>query len=453
MSSKPLSAVFGQLGISYPRESHQWLRVAAVVTLTPPCCYALYCLLKKSPIETRFEQASLDIHAHKLPKRKRNVKDTSTSLVPDVLADIEEDGGQLVSTEKDLQMEIDFRKDALQNLGLPHFKEIIDRHALRAQFVRTTPKVVGLNIGLYCNQACNHCHVESSPLRKEQMTIATADRLLALIRDTPSIDTLDITGGAPELNQAFEHVVRGTRTLAKQQGRQIRIIDRCNLTVLCEPGMEQLPKFLSEQQVDVIASLPCYSEDNCDKQRGRHVFERSIKGLQILNEAGYGKEKSELQLDLVYNPLGAFLPPPQAKLEKAYKENLKADHDVSFNSLYTLTNLPIKRFYDFLRKRGELEPYMELLVRNFNKDTVPRLMCRDTVAVSWDGYLYDCDFNMQLGLHLKPAGGAPLRKPGYDGTGRLSLWDIDRFDDEALQKASIRTMAHCFGCTAGQGSS
>eukprot|EP00929_Paragymnodinium_shiwhaense_P113120 TRINITY_DN81382_c0_g1_i1.p1 TRINITY_DN81382_c0_g1~~TRINITY_DN81382_c0_g1_i1.p1 ORF type:complete len:477 (+),score=109.40 TRINITY_DN81382_c0_g1_i1:45-1433(+) len=419
-------------------------------------CYVLYCAVaKKGPFKKSFEQGSLDIEAHKLGPRKRTKnkdQDASTrgSLVPEVLEDIEEHGGQMLSTEQDNVKELDARKEALTKLGLPTFMQVLDKHGVSQQFSRTAPKIVCLNIGLYCNQACNHCHVESSPLRKEQMTLDTADRVVKLIRETPSIDTVDITGGAPELNIAFEHFVRSVRKLSKEQRRQLRIIDRCNLTVLCEPGMEKLPEFLVDQEVDVIASLPCYSEDNCDKQRGRNVFKRSIEGLQMLNDVGYGKPGFKHQMDLVYNPLGAFLPPPQAKLEGAYKEKLKANHNVVFNSLFTLTNLPVKRFYDFLRKRGEIDGYMELLVRNFNADTVQNLMCRNTVSISWDGMLYDCDFNMQLGLHIL---GAKPQKAGYSGPAALSIWDIERFDDEALQKGKIRSMAHCFGCTAGQGSS
>jgi radical SAM/Cys-rich protein len=283
------------------------------------------------------------------------------------------------------------------------------------------------------------------------MTIATADRVLELLGATPSIDTVDITGGAPELNQAFHYLVRGARNLASVQKRELRIIDRCNLTVLCEPGMETLPQFLSKQKVDVIASLPCYSEDNCDQQRGRNVFKRSIKGLNLLNQEGFGKDDGGRRLDLTYNPLGAFLPPPQQKLEAAYKEELKANYDVSFNSLICIANMPIKRFHDFLKKRDGLETYMSLLVRNFNANTVEHLMCRNTVSISWDGFLFDCDFNMQLDLHLLPPSGTPGTGPGTKG--RLSLWDIRAFDDPTLQRSRIRTMAHCFACTAAQGSS
>jgi len=279
--------------------------------------------------------------------------------------------------------------------------------------------------------------------RKEQMSIATADRIIELLRNSPTIDVVDITGGAPELNKAFAHTVSEIVKIRAQQNRKLRIIDRCNLTVICEPGMEDLPTFLKENDVDVIASLPCYSEDNTDKQRGRHAFKRSIQGLQSLNNAGYGKLGSKHRLDLVYNPGGAFLPPTQAKLEGAYKERLMRDHEIEFNNLICLANMPIKRFYDFLRKRDELDDYMSLLVRNFNPDTVGTLMCRDTVSISWDGKIFDCDFNMQLDLEL--------RKP--TSAGSLTLWDIHSFDDPHLQRTKIRTMAHCFACTAGQGSS
>jgi radical SAM/Cys-rich protein len=286
------------------------------------------------------------------------------------------------------------RRRALTNLGIPPFAKFLGQQLLLDNdssdddsnqpyhLERSTPKVLQINIGLYCNQACGHCHVESSPLRTEEMmTAETAAQCLELLKGTPSITTLDITGGAPELNANFRYLVQMARSLRPD----LDIIDRCNLTVLQEPGQETLVEFLKEQKVHIIASMPCYSEENVDTQRGAGVFERSIAALLALNDAGYGSNSRELQLDLVYNPLGAFLPPAQEKLEIQYKEQLADNFGILFDQLFTITNMPIKRFADFLHRRGELEEYMELLVRNFNKDTVPKLMCLETISVGWDG--------------------------------------------------------------------
>ncbi|KAG7348108.1 radical SAM/Cys-rich domain protein [Nitzschia inconspicua] len=329
------------------------------------------------------------------------------------------------------------RRRALDNLGIPPFAKFL-RQQQQVMPKRKPPKVLQINIGLYCNQACSHCHVESSPLRTEEvMTAETAARCLELLKNNPSITTLDITGGAPELNPHFRYLVRMARSLRPD----LEIIDRCNLTVLQEPGQEDLVKFLKENKVHVIASLPCYSAENVNTQRGNGVFERSIAALIALNDAGYSKDPN-LRLDLVYNPLGAFLPPPQGKLETQYKERLADNFGILFDQLFTITNMPIKRFADFLHRRGELEEYMELLVRNFNPDTVPQLMCLDTVSVSWDGRIYDCDFNQQLGYAV-----------GVDSIhrGGKTVFDIESLDD--LMNLPIRTDNHCFGCTAGMGSS
>jgi len=312
---------------------------------------------------------------------------------------------------------------------------------------RKAPTILQINIGLYCNQACGHCHVESSPLRtKEMMTAETAAQCLELLKNTPSIDTLDITGGAPELNDHFRYLVSTARAI---RGKDLIIIDRCNLTVLQEPGQEDLVDFLKEHDVHVIASLPCYSAENVDTQRGSGVFERSIAALLALNEAGYGRKREDesgegprLQLDLVYNPLGAFLPPPQEKLQVQYQEQLAENFGILFDQLFTITNMPIKRFADFLHRRGELAEYMDLLVRNFNPDTVQELMCLNTINVGWDGKIYDCDFNQQLGYAV---GVDSIHKGGK------TVFDIDSLDD--LRDVRIRTDNHCFGCTAGMGSS
>jgi radical SAM/Cys-rich protein len=273
------------------------------------------------------------------------------------------------------------RRRALNNLGIPPFSKFLrQQEQVQGMPRRKLPKVLQLNIGLYCNQACRHCHVESSPLRTEAMTAETAARCLELLKNTPSITTLDITGGAPELNPHFRYMVKMARILRPD----LEIIDRCNLTVLQEPGQEGLIEFLKKQKVHIIASLPCYSVENVDTQRGNGVFERSIAALIALNDAGYSRDP-KLQLDLVYNPLGAFLPPPQSKLESQYKQQLADNFGILFNHLYTMTNMPIKRFADFLHRRGELEEYMDLLVRNFNPETVSQLMCLDTVSIGWDG--------------------------------------------------------------------
>ncbi len=286
------------------------------------------------------------------------------------------------------------RRRALTNLGIPTFAEFLSDKMNHADdnenknknkkpyhLNRSPTQILQVNIGLYCNQACGHCHVESSPLRKEEnMTAETAARCLELLKNSPSITTLDITGGAPELNTNFRYLVR----MAREMRPDLEIIDRCNLTVLQEPGQEDLVSFLKENKVHIVASLPCYSEENVDAQRGNGVFERSIAALLALNDAGYGVEPS-LPLDLVYNPLGAFLAPPQSKLEEQYKIQLEENFGILFNQLFTITNMPIKRFADFLHRRGELEEYMSLLVRNFNQNTVENLMCLETVSVGWDG--------------------------------------------------------------------
>eukprot|EP00746_Dinoflagellata_sp_MGD_P051535 gnl/MRDRNA2_/MRDRNA2_229382_c0_seq1.p1 gnl/MRDRNA2_/MRDRNA2_229382_c0~~gnl/MRDRNA2_/MRDRNA2_229382_c0_seq1.p1 ORF type:complete len:368 (+),score=56.92 gnl/MRDRNA2_/MRDRNA2_229382_c0_seq1:75-1106(+) len=341
----------------------------------------------------------------------------------------------------DVKDELDTRQRSLAAIKAPSFAGKLLENKV-GPLKRWSPKCLQLNVGLYCNQACTHCHVESSPLKTlEQMSAATAQRCLDLLERTPSIHTLDLTGGAPEMNQCFKDLVLRARAIRPD----LRIIDRCNLTVLLEPGQEQLGEFLRDNRVDVIASLPCYSERNVDAQRGRKVFERSMQGLQILNQHGYGDTDSGLKLDLVYNPAGAFLPPSQSKLEVKYKQELSAQ-DIFFNNLITITNMPIKRFFDFLRKQGTLDSYMDLLVRNFNAETVRKgLMCHDTVSVNWQGKIFDCDFNQQLDLRLKDA----LRGKGDDQL--LDIWRINSFDE--LVEVPIVTRAHCFGCTAGQGSS
>mmetsp|Transcript_10 Transcript_10/g.22 ORF Transcript_10/g.22 Transcript_10/m.22 type:complete len:467 (+) Transcript_10:160-1560(+) len=399
-----------------------------------------------------YGKTSVDIEKIKLKKiEKWRRKDLNgQSLVEQTISEMEGDaefqkvaeklktlGPAQVSKEERTK-----RRRALDSLGITDFDSFVNQKTDGEAAIyrkRKTPEVLQINIGLYCNQACGHCHVESSPLRKEMMTAETAAQCLELLKSTPSITTLDITGGAPELNDNFRYLVRMARSIRPD----IDIIDRCNLTVLQEPGQEDLVDFLKEQKVHIIASLPCYSAENVDTQRGNGVFERSIAALLALNEAGYGKVDTALELDLVYNPLGAFLPPPQASLEEKYKEVLDENFGILFNQLFTMTNMPVKRFADFLYRRDELKDYMDLLVRNFNGDTLGSLMCMNTVSVGYDGKIFDCDFNQQLGYVM-----------GADNNvfeGGLTVFDIDSLTD--LEKVSIRHDNHCFGCTAGMGSS
>ncbi|MBK7951071.1 MAG: arsenosugar biosynthesis radical SAM protein ArsS [Deltaproteobacteria bacterium] len=296
-----------------------------------------------------------------------------------------------------------------------------------------------LNIGLRCNLACHHCHVESGPKRTERLDDRGLARILELLARNWQIETLDITGGAPELHPGFRDLVRGARALGR------RVIDRCNLTILEEPGQVDTAAFLAREGVDIVASLPCYGPENVDAQRGRGVFEGSIRALKTLNALGYGQAEGRagdrggapLRLDLVYNPVGAFLPPDQRELEAEYRERLAADFGIVFDRLLTLTNMPIQRFAHALARDGEYAAYMGLLVNHFDAVNLAGVMCRSLVSVGHDGALYDCDFNQALGL----------RPPGPP----RSIFDVE--DLAALEGAAIATGAHCFGCTAGAGSS
>jgi radical SAM/Cys-rich protein len=299
-------------------------------------------------------------------------------------------------------------------------------------FSRNQVSTVQVNIGKLCNQACLHCHVEAGPHKKrENMVKKTVERILTLIDSEKTVETVDITGGAPELNPYFRFFVKELRS------RGIKVLNRCNLTVLFEDGQEDTAKFLAENGVEIVASLPCYSSDNVDKQRGDGVFDKSIKGLQLFNSFGYGKEGSGLNLDLVYNPVGAHLPPAQAQLEADYKIKLKNDFDIEFNSLYCITNMPIKRFLFDLKRNNNYENYMQLLLDNFNPYAAQNVMCRDLVSISWDGQVFDCDFNQMLEIPL-----------GYKKT---SIFDIESFS--SVVERPIAVDSHCFGCTAGAGSS
>ena len=289
-----------------------------------------------------------------------------------------------------------------------------------------------VNVGYRCNQACHHCHVNAGPDRNEMMARDIVDEVLRVLA-ARRIPTLDVTGGAPELNPHFRHLVQEARRLG------VHVIDRCNLTVLNEPGFEDLAGFLADEKVEITASLPCYTKDNVDKQRGDHVFESSILALRKLNALGYGIEGSELQLNLVYNPLGPYLPPAQDKLEADYKRELGTHFGVVFNALYTLANMPIKRFGSTLITQGKFAAYMKLLRTAHNPANLDGVMCRSLVSVDYRGYLYDCDFNQMLGIPLVVAG-----RP------RRHVSDLLGGEIDA---APISVAEHCYGCTAGQGSS
>ena len=307
-------------------------------------------------------------------------------------------------------------------------------------------KTLQINIGLRCNLACLHCHVNSNPYRKEKMDADLIELILRVLRDK-RMDTLDITGGAPEMHPEFRHLVRAARDLG------VKVIDRCNLTILEEPGYEDLAAFLARHKVEIIASLPCYSEENVDRQRGKGVFARSIAALRRLNRLGYGRleggrleggvaEGDEtadgLRLHLVYNPLGPSLPPPQEELQAQYRRELSAGYGIVFDQLFTLANMPINRFGSTLISRRQFDDYIKLLKASHNDANMEEVMCRDLISVDWQGYLYDCDFNQMLGL------------PVADSGDRLHLRDLLERD---LTGHPVAVADHCFGCTAGQGSS
>jgi radical SAM/Cys-rich protein len=313
--------------------------------------------------------------------------------------------------------------------GIPPFPEKM-RSAGLDPLCATGITVFQINVGKLCNQTCHHCHVDAGPDRREIMTRETVERCLAVLAQT-DIPTVDITGGAPELNPSFRWLVRE----ATQLGRHV--IDRCNLTVILLAGQADLAEFLARHRVEVTASLPYYRAAQTDAQRGEGVFEKSIAALQRLNDLGYGREGTGLTLNLVYNPVGAYLPPKQAAIEAQFKRELQRHHGVVFNHLYTITNMPISRFLDFLLASGNYEGYMARLANAFNPSAAAGVMCRTTISVGWDGTLYDCDFNQMLDLPI-----------GY-GQPR----HIRDFDPRQLQNRRIVTCNHCYGCTAGAGSS
>ena len=298
---------------------------------------------------------------------------------------------------------------------------------LRARRIGT----LQVNVGKICNQVCRHCHVDAGPHRTESMSRETAEHVVRVLRENTSIKTLDITGGAPELNPNFRWLAGAARTLGRH------VIDRCNLTVFYVDGQQDLPVFLAENRIEVCASLPCYTAENVDKQRGRGVFDQSIDGLRKLNELGYGREGSGLVLNLVFNPLGPSLPPPQVKLEADYKRELFEHFGIVFNGLFAITNMPISRFKADLEAHGTLDAYMANLDAAFNTSAAEDVMCRDLISVGWDGQLYDCDFNQMLEMPLA-------------GERRRTIAD---FDAALFSQRLIRTGSHCLGCSAGAGSS
>ncbi len=286
-----------------------------------------------------------------------------------------------------------------------------------------------VNVGYVCNQQCLHCHVNAGPKRTETMTAETYQLILNFLQHTPSIQTLDLTGGAPELCPYFRELVQ----VARERG--LRVMDRCNLTVLTEPSQQDLAAFLAAHQVEVIASLPCYLAENVDKQRGRGVFQRSIEGLQQLNALGYGQPDSGLSLSLVFNPQDASLPPPQAALETDYRQFLGTHYGIVFNQLLTLCNMPVQRFGSWLLSTGRFNQYLTLLKNAYREENLRQVMCRSLLSVDWQGYVYDCDFNQMLGLT------------------RANGDHLSQLLGQDLQNSSIVVGEHCYGCTAGQGSS
>jgi radical SAM/Cys-rich protein len=307
----------------------------------------------------------------------------------------------------------------LKDTGFPHLR-------------RGRLETIQVNLGYRCNQSCLHCHVAASPARTEQMSEATVEVVLAVL-ERQNIVTLDLTGGAPELNPRFRHIVQKARALG------VHVIDRCNLTILEEPDQDDLAAFLAGHQVEIVASLPCYLEENVDRQRGKGVFETSLRALCKLNALGYGRQDSGLILNLVYNPQGPALPPPQETLEADYNRHLDERYGISFNRLYTLTNMPIQRFGSMLVSKGQFQQYMALLRDAHQDANLDGVMCRTLVSIDWQGYLHDCDFNQMLGI--------PLSVPGKAKVHVSQLAGLD------LDGGPIAVADHCYGCTAGQGSS
>jgi radical SAM/Cys-rich protein len=313
---------------------------------------------------------------------------------------------------------------------LPPFQQKLEGSGLYP-LKSTGIQIFQVNVGKMCNQVCRHCHVDAGPDRKEIMTAETMQQCLDSLRKHPELKTIDLTGGAPEMNPHFRWFVEEIKKL----GRHVMV--RCNLTIiLANKKYHDLPQFFKQHGVEVISSLPFYTQDRTDRQRGDGVFEHSIEALQMLNAVGYGKEGTGLTLNLVYNPAGAFMPPPQAALEKEYKQALLQRYGIVFNTLFAITNLPISRYLDYLLQSGNYEKYMEKLANAYNPAAAANVMCRNTVSIGWDGFLYDCDFNQMLSLKVASA-----------------AKHISNFDLAELNNRDIVVGQHCYGCTAGSGSS
>ncbi len=325
---------------------------------------------------------------------------------------------QILILEQNPELIIPF-KIQLENLGIKQLKP-------------TNLEVFQVNLGKMCNQVCSHCHVDAGPDRKEIMTRETMELCLSVLKTNSSFKVVDMTGGAPEMNPDFRWFVEKVSKL------KIHMIVRCNLTIItANKKYNDLPEFFKKHKIEVVSSLPFYSQDRTDKQRGDGVFNSSIIALQMLNEVGYGLPETDLKLNLVYNPAGAFLPPNQDALEKEFKINLKKDFEIDFNSLYAITNLPISRYLDYLVLSDNYEDYMTKLVNAFNPSAALKVMCRNTISVSWDGYLYDCDFNQMLEMEVSCQDSKHLSE----------------FQTEKLLNRTIKLNNHCYGCTAGAGSS
>lgn len=298
---------------------------------------------------------------------------------------------------------------------------------------RLAPEILQINVGKLCNLTCSHCHVNAGPNRKEIITGETIDKILPWFEKS-NIPTLDMTGGTPEMIPDFKRLVKAVRSYDKPR----KIIDRLNATIISEPEYEWVPDFLADNKIEIVASMPCYTPDNVNEQRGDGVFDRSITAFQKLNELGYGKDP-ELVLNFVYNPIGPKLPPEQKELENDYKVAMKDNFGIEFNDLFCITNMPISRYASYLKRHNQLEEYQQLLINSFNPGTVDSLMCRNTINISWEGDVFDCDFNQMLGLTLAEATNKNLK-----------VWDINL---DSFQEIPIRTADHCFACTAGSGSS
>jgi radical SAM/Cys-rich protein len=333
----------------------------------------------------------------------------------------------LADTHQQMQI-IEHRHEG--NFALVPFQQKLEQSNL-FPLKPTQLEIFQVNIGKMCNQTCRHCHVDAGPDRREIMTRETMQQCLNVLQNHEQLKIVDITGGAPEMNPHFRWFIEEIKNLNKH------IMVRCNLTIIqANKKYHDLPLFYKQHNIEVVASLPFYSQDRTDRQRGSGVFEDSIKALQLLNEAGYGKEGTGLNLNLVYNPAGAFLPPSQVSLEREYKQALKQKFDIEFNSLYVITNMPINRYLDYLLTSGNYESYMEKLVHAYNPIAAANVMCRNTISVGWDGYLYDCDFNQMLELKVN-----------------CHAKHINEFCKNDLNNRNIVIGQHCYGCTAGAGSS